>query len=157
MEHFNQTIGRAKEEIGLLGLLHLLQSKIAKSANKWITQKEIELKAEQIPVIMIISKNKNITQQEIANQLERDKSSIFRTINSLSSKGLISISKDPDNGRQNFVNMTKKGEELMVEIQKEICEFETTFIEKLTPTNYSLLLKNLNDCNLLLNELNNDF
>lgn len=156
METFNNSIGRKTEEFGLLGILHLLQSKIAKTANKWITKKDIDLKAEQIPVMMVISKNPNITQQEIANILERDKSSVFRTINSLTNKKLISITKDPNNGRQNFVNITEKGEQLIGEIEVELINFETSFIEKLTPQNYDLLIQNLEDCNLLINDLYND-
>ena len=67
------------------------------------------IKREQFPVFMVLYENPSMTQQEIANMLLRDKSSVQRTISSFEQKGLVTISHSETDKRTNIVSLTEEG------------------------------------------------
>lgn len=67
------------------------------------------IKRDQFPVFMVLYENPSMTQQEIANMLLRDKSSVQRTISSFEKKGLVTISHSETDKRTNIVSLTAAG------------------------------------------------
>ncbi len=108
---------------------HQLHNAIFRVANKMIEASSVPLKMEQIPVIMTLYFFKTKSQQSLADQVNRDKSSIFRTAAALEKKGLLKFKKDPNDARKKILELTDTGKfvakqigELISKIEKEIGE-----------------------------------
>lgn len=67
------------------------------------------LQVDHYPVLMTLDAIKNLSQQEIADILMRDKSSVQRTLTLLQKKGLVEVTQDAQDKRKNIVNLTPKG------------------------------------------------
>lgn len=67
------------------------------------------LQMDHYPVLMTLDAIKNLSQQELADILMRDKSSVQRTITLLQRKGLVAVSQDAQDKRKNIVTLTEKG------------------------------------------------
>jgi len=89
--------------------MHRINLIMFRLANKHLIAAEIPIKSEQIPVLISIYKGNNISQQEVANIIHRDKSSVQRTVIILQKKGLITIHPDKQDKRRNILSATKKG------------------------------------------------
>lgn len=90
-----------------------------RAANNFFSSLGIPIQFEQMPPLMILyASGKSLTQQEIANILERDKSSIQRSIQSLSKAGYIEVESDATDKRKNMIRISPSG----VEICKKVFE-----------------------------------
>jgi DNA-binding MarR family transcriptional regulator len=69
----------------------------------FIRQEKIPLKVEQLPVIMCIYDHGILCQQEIANAVFRDKSSVQRTVAKLAHQGLVEIRRNRDKRKKSLV------------------------------------------------------
>lgn len=79
---------------------------------------------EQIPVLFTLYTSGDLSQQEIANRTERDKSSIQRTIRLLEEKGLVVVQQDQFDKRKNIVHITAEGKCLTSKMRKILIEAE---------------------------------
>ncbi len=89
--------------------MHRIHTIIFRVANRKIKEASVPVKMEQLPILMFVHLRGPISQQEIANALQRDKSSIQRTINALLKKGLIQVGKDPNDKRKKIVGVSTTG------------------------------------------------
>lgn len=71
--------------------------------------KDHDITAAEYPVIIVLSRNNGITQEEIATELGADKSGITRVVKSLLEKGFIERKKDKEDLRCNRIYLTEKG------------------------------------------------
>lgn len=101
--------------------MHRVHSVLFRVANRLINEAAIPIKMEQLPVFLCIHTEGFVSQQEIADLVGRDKSSIQRTVVALESKGLIHISQDKKDKRKNILRTTEAGVLLAQQI-KEIIE-----------------------------------
>lgn len=69
----------------------------------FIRQEQIPLKIEQLPVIMCIYDHGILCQQEIANVVFRDKSSVQRTVAKLAYQGLVEFRRNRDKRKKSLV------------------------------------------------------
>ena len=122
-----------------------LHKAIFNKANHIITNTGLEIQVEQLPVMMVIFYGGTMSQQDMADKLQRDKSSIFRSISSLEGRGLLAVAKDPFDKRRNLVQLTKEGKKLADKIALEISRIDAMLFECLSPeettTFESLILK----------------
>lgn len=107
--------------------------------SKFISESQIPIQVDQLPVFMAIYLHENLSQQEVANALCRDKASVKRTISHLEKNGLVSIKPNPVDKRANQVSLTKEGEEAVVlinevinKIDHSLREIATTDLDELT-------------------------
>jgi len=118
---------------GLKGTLffqmHRINLIMFRLANKHLVAADIPIKSEQIPVLISIYKGNNKSQQEVADLVHRDKSSVQRTVIALQKKGLITVQADKKDKRRNVLSATKKGiavagkiGEVVRNVEKEIME-----------------------------------
>lgn len=84
-----------------------------KRANRYLANSGYPIKAEQIPLLMVLYIAGAQSQQELAEETGRDKASIFRTLRSLTDYGYVQVSNDPSDGRKHTVQLTETGKELM--------------------------------------------
>lgn len=69
----------------------------------FIRQEKIPLKVEQLPVMMCIYDHGILCQQEIADAVFRDKSSVQRTVAKLEHEGLVEIRRNRDKRKKSLV------------------------------------------------------
>lgn len=74
--------------------------------------KGLDLTPEQLSILVALLYKGKATQQEISNQLGRDKTTITRVVGHLESKGLIHFEPHPTDNRSRLASVTGKGERL---------------------------------------------
>ncbi|MBW8683942.1 MarR family winged helix-turn-helix transcriptional regulator [Chitinophaga rhizophila] len=99
--------------------------------NKVYEQAGIAFDASWFPVFYILSKQQNIPLIDIAEQLEVSHSAVSQLVTNLKKKGLVRTAPCPDDGRRQLVMLSKKGEELLHQVQP-IWEAISTAMEELT-------------------------
>src|SRR4051812_10588955 len=84
---------------------------LARKANRELAQLGFTLQIEQFPILFIayFSGEDLLSQQEIANFLQKDKSGIQRSIRTLERDGYLRIVPDSDDRRKNLVRLTPAG------------------------------------------------
>lgn len=85
--------------------------------NKVYEQSGIAFDASWFPVFYILSRQQNIPLIDIAEQLEVSHSAVSQLITGLKKKGLVITAPCPDDGRRQLVMLSKKGEELLQQVQ----------------------------------------
>jgi DNA-binding MarR family transcriptional regulator len=85
--------------------------------NKVYEQSGIAFDASWFPVFYILSKQQNIPLIDIAEQLEVSHSAVSQLITGLKKKGLVKTGPCADDGRRQLVMLSKKGEELLQQVQ----------------------------------------
>ncbi|MFD2935760.1 MarR family winged helix-turn-helix transcriptional regulator [Spirosoma flavum] len=89
---------------------------IARKANRELNRLGFTLQIEQLPMLFItyFTQDELLSQQEIANLLQRDKSGIQRSIRTLERDGYLRVVPDSIDRRKNLIQMTPAGK-LVVE------------------------------------------
>jgi MarR family transcriptional regulator, transcriptional regulator for hemolysin len=89
---------------------------------------EIKLTIEQFGLLHAINmKNVDVIQQDMADIMGKDKSAIYRVIDSLEEKELVRRVVDKNDRRKNFLMVTKKGEAVI----EQYLEIEYKLINEL--------------------------
>lgn len=101
-----------------------LHKTIANRTNKYFNKDGFDLQVEQFPVLMIPYFKGTVSQQEIADITARDKSSILRSITSLTGKGFLMTAQDPFDKRKKMVQLSKEGRKLAEKIAGEIVRLD---------------------------------
>jgi len=90
---------------------------------------DIELSLEQFIILHQLSQNENITQQDLSNELQKDKSIILRQINTLLEKRYVVRLPDKEDKRKKNLILTQKGYDALTfsktisqEISKELLQ-----------------------------------
>lgn len=76
------------------------------------------LSAGQFPVLLLLSKEQNITQETLVRHYHLDKGTIARAVKKLENGGYIRRITDPENRRAVRLFLTKKGEQMVPIIQE---------------------------------------
>ena len=93
----------------LIFQMHRIHSVMFRVANGLIQEASVPVKMEQLPILMCIYNCGNVSQQEVADIVHRDKSSVQRTVVTLEKKGLISVSQNKTDKRKNILRTTETG------------------------------------------------
>lgn len=93
-----------------------LHKRIHNKSNKIFCKDGFGLQVEQIPVLMIPYYIGILSQQEIADRISRDKSSVLRTVVSLTHAGLLAVATDPFDKRRKLVQLTVEGKRVASKI-----------------------------------------
>jgi len=115
----------------------------ANSVNKTLNKKLIpyNIAIEQRATLEIIKFEPNVNQVKIANLLGKDKTTISRSLNSLEKKGFIKKSEILEDKRQNKVELTEAGDEILEATLDEVTSFRESLNEKLTPYEVEMFFK----------------
>ncbi len=115
---------------------------LGKKLNKVFQEMQIPLNFEQFGLLVIISEaHEELSQQEIANCLEKDKSAVLRAIDVLETKGYLQRTHIPDDRRVNKISLTEKGKEVFGQAR----HIERQMIERIKnlilPADYDIFKK----------------
>lgn len=111
MSSQNQNISQLALELGLA--MSEMKSKLRQKIQTKINEYDPSLSFELIEILGILWRNEGINQQEISNQISKDKSSITYLINNLTKKGLVERVEYQNDRRNKQIFLTEKGKELM--------------------------------------------
>lgn len=97
--------------------LRRLSEYFLSEVNKVYEQAGIPFDASWFPVFYILGKEQPMPLIDIAAQLEVSHSAISQLVTGLKKKGLVKTAPCPDDGRRQLVMLSKKGEEMLQQIQ----------------------------------------
>lgn len=132
-----------KKNESLIFQFHHLHNAMFRIANKKINASSIPIKMEQLPVLMTLYWLKEQSQQEVANHINRDKSSVLRTVLALEKKGLVMNKKDGTDKRRKVLALTDIGKFVAIQIIDLITEIENEIANALSERPKSELLDSL--------------
>lgn len=116
-------------------------------ANKLFCKEgSMPLAVEQLPVLMSLFYKGTMSQQEIADAIERDKSSVLRSIKSLQNKQLLNVAQDPFDKRKKMIQLTSEGHNIGISINKKILEIDKTMFSCFTTEEKVLMEKLMLKC-----------
>lgn len=105
----------------------------------------IPLNAKQIPVLMVVYfKDEEMTQQDIANALQKDKAGIQRSIQTLSKDGFLKIESDLIDKRKNHISLTAAGEFVCEKVQSMAVSFNSKIMQQFEEDERKLFMSFLN-------------
>ncbi|MDR0792622.1 MAG: MarR family transcriptional regulator [Chitinophagaceae bacterium] len=106
-------------------------------------EKRMPIDMDQLPVLMCIFLSKQITKQEIAAYVHRDKSSIKRTIAQFQKKGLVEMRLHEHDKRKTIVSMTDTGNFVAEQLKAVMHEIENSVFSFMTKKSRKELLETL--------------
>jgi len=112
--------------------------------------KEIELNSQQARLIKFIGENPNTIQKTVAQFLNRQNATITNMLKSLEKRGYITRTIPDTNERQKQLNLTVKGNETLVDINRVFNELESTIKLAVPEDQRTGLVTNLNHIKLAL-------
>lgn len=118
---------------------HLFVRKV----NRELSKSGSSLQVEQFPILFLLahSTEGSLSQQEIANFLQKDKSGIQRSIRTLERDGYLRITADDNDRRKNLVQLTPAGKVTIEKISEMAATINQEITSQLTPEEVSTLLK----------------
>ncbi len=123
---------RTRDKENTLFKLFELHKTAFNKATKLFVNDGIEVPIDQLPVLMVVYYEGEMSQQAIADKLLRDKSSILRSIISLEAKGFVLVSSDGADKRKKIIALTRIGETQAEMIAKKLTELDKKLFSFLT-------------------------
>ncbi|MCF2489844.1 MarR family winged helix-turn-helix transcriptional regulator [Dyadobacter sp. CY347] len=103
---------------------------VFKKMNAQLVQEGIPVLAEQLPILMVVYfQEQPMTQQDIANLLQKDKAGIQRSVQTLYKDGFLKIESDIEDKRKNLVTLTASGKFVCERIQALVIAFDNQVME----------------------------
>ncbi|RRB15144.1 MarR family winged helix-turn-helix transcriptional regulator [Larkinella knui] len=124
----------------------------ARKANRDLAKSGVSLQLEQLPVLFVVNCSSDglLSQQDIANILQRDKSGIQRSIRTLERDGYLRISADDSDRRKNLIGLTPAGKMIIEKIIQTAKELDDEVTNQLTPEEVTSLLRILKKVSVLV-------
>jgi DNA-binding MarR family transcriptional regulator len=115
-----------------LAIFHLdnLSKLLRNKANQYLSSQGIDVRIEQLPALFSIPEDGS-SQQQIADEIGRDKSSVLKTIFNLEREKLVRVTTDKADKRKNCVMLTPKGKLLAALIKDKIVNLEKVLFNNL--------------------------
>lgn len=115
---------------------------MARQINRELSKSGFTLQMEQMPVLFTVyfATGGLLSQQEIANLLQKDKSGIQRTIRTLERDGYLRVQQDDADRRKNLVQLTPAGKMIMEQVLSTSKSFDQQLTSKLTADEVDTLL-----------------
>lgn len=115
--------------------LRRLHNLIFKAYNHLLVDSSIPIKSEQLPILMCLFELGALSQQQIADKICRDKSSVMRSVISLKKKGILSVKSDNEDKRKNVLCLSNYGIELAKELISIFLKIESRLFTSLDQEN----------------------
>lgn len=123
-----------------------LHKAIYNKSNKIINKDGWGLQVEQLPVLMVIYFGGACSQQDIADKLIRDKSSVLRSVVSLEGRGFLVTAPDPFDKRKKMVQLSNAGKKLGDKIAEEVTKLDKLLFACLDKEELALFESLLKKC-----------
>jgi len=94
----------------------------------------IGLTYEMLQVLTVLWRNGEMNQQDIADNIQKNKASLTSLLDNLTKRGLVRRSEDPTDRRNKIISVTSLGMETQKQFQPIFEEFQTTLSKDLSRT-----------------------
>ncbi|MDE1193035.1 MAG: MarR family transcriptional regulator [Arachidicoccus sp.] len=132
--------------------VHIIGKRINELGAKMMKEKRMPLDLDQLPVLICVFLEENLSQQEVATFVNRDKSSVNRTLSVFQKKGLIEISKHPEDARKTIIKPTTTGIFIAEQVKQMMYEAEAEIFSFLSKKTRKELLETLKDISERISE-----
>ncbi|MEM9382156.1 MAG: MarR family transcriptional regulator [Planctomycetota bacterium] len=95
--------------------------------------RDLDLTRRQVGMLHFIHRAGQVTASDLTRTIGVDSTAVTRMIDRLEDKGLVSRSKDPDDGRRHIVELTTAARRMMPRLAKKAHRVETAFEEGIAP------------------------
>lgn len=114
---------------------------VFRKMNSELSVEGIPVLAEQMPILMVVYfKESDMTQQDIANVLQKDKAGIQRSVQSLNKDGFLKIESDIVDKRKNLISLTASGRYVCEKVQALMMKFNNQIMENFSEQESKLFL-----------------
>jgi DNA-binding MarR family transcriptional regulator len=96
---------------------------------KQLKNNDLGITVEMLEVLMVLSRNKQINQQQIADRVRKNKANLTPIIDKLSAKNLVLRQEDFTDRRNKLISLTEKGQKLCKTYSGMFEEFYTNFLK----------------------------
>lgn len=125
---------------------------MAKRANRELIQHGFTLQVEQLPILFVIYfANDALSQQDIANTLQKDKSGIQRSVKTLERDGYLRVVADEVDRRKNIIRLTPAGKVVVEQAIQTISVIDQQVMSQLPETEKHSFLVTMRKVIALLN------
>ena len=94
--------------------------------------KDFDIAPEQRVILEVVSKNSKISQNELSQYLEKDKTTVSRTLDVIEKKGYITRKYIKEDKRIKYITLTTLGEEILENTKGIITEFRESTMKNFT-------------------------
>ena len=98
-----------------------------------IRQYTVDIDGKQWAVLVTIASGEELSQQDAADALGIDRTTMVALIDGLEDKGLVRRSRHPDDRRKNVVELTANGRRTLGRARTAVAAAEKTFFAPLSP------------------------
>jgi DNA-binding MarR family transcriptional regulator len=114
---------------------------VFKKMNAQLVSEGIPVLAEQLPILMVVYFQEHaMTQQDIANILQKDKAGIQRSVQTLHKDGFLKIESDIEDKRKNMISLTPSGKFVCERIQSLAITFNNQIMEHFSEEEWGTFL-----------------
>ena len=128
----------------LLFLAGKITNSLANTFNRMFRQAGLEITVEQFSILALLWYKEGMNQQEIANAINRDKTTITRVLENMFRKNLLVKATDQADRRSKRIFLTQKGKELQEKSLQMTSEIYMKAMENLEDKEAGIALKVLN-------------
>ncbi len=139
-----------KREKSLIENMHLLSINVRYFLHQELLNLNINATYEMARVLMIISKDDHLNQQQIANMTYRNKASLTSLIENMEKRGLVERKESITDRRNKIVSITDSGKAIVDEIQPIFNQMLEELYQDLTDEEMRLM-------NGVISKMNNKF
>lgn len=99
--------------------LHLTGCKLRQYIAVMLRMMEVPLTPEQFMLIDLLWNQGQMTQQQLADQMQKDKNSVTQLVDAIERKGFVVRKRNPEDRRSNTLVLTEKAENLKLDAKRK--------------------------------------
>lgn len=99
--------------------LHLTGCKLRQYIAVMLRMMEVPLTPEQFMLIDLLWNQGQMTQQQLADQMQKDKNSVTQLVDAIERKGFVVRMRNPEDRRSNTLVLTEKAENLKLDAKRK--------------------------------------
>jgi DNA-binding MarR family transcriptional regulator len=129
----------------ILFLTGLITNRLNNRINRSFREADIDITAEQFSILALLWYREGYNQQELAEALSRDKTTIARVLGNMFDKNLLVKVPNGSDRRSNLVYLTRKGRELQEKCIRITGEYYVKALENISDENLERAVGVLNE------------
>ena len=131
--------------------LHLTGCRLKQYIATMLRQKDVPLTPEQFMLIDLLWNHGEMSQQELADQLQKDKNSVTRLVDAIERKGFVVRRQNTSDRRSNTLVLTEQAEKLKADAKQKGISILDKMLEGISEDELSTFLTTLRKLSLNMN------
>jgi len=127
--------------------IHLTGCRLRQYIALMLKKEGVPLTPEQFMLIDLLWNLGEMTQQQLADQLQKDKNSVTQLVDALERKGFVERRRNPEDRRSNTLVLTEKAEHLKMEAKRKGILIMDRMLDSVTEDEQRTLLEILRKLN----------